>query len=110
MKKIKTILATLFLVILYSCEAITGKEVARLNVVQISTQENLDWKSTTLDLQANEKVYFWAEMDMEYEGDLGLAYQVQVIKGADTLGVMELDPMDKDMTVGEVQTTFGNKN
>lgn len=43
---------------------------------------------------------------MEYEGSLGLEYQLLVIKDADTLNFFKLDPEDKDITMGEVKTQF----
>ena len=99
----------IFACFLAACSAITGEEIARINIDHISTKENLDWKSIELDLNAGEKIHLWSEMDMKYEGALALRYQLQVIKDTDTLGYIEFDPMDKNITIGEIKTSFGNK-
>ena len=96
-------------IITVSCDALTGEEIARISDNQISTEESLDWKTAELDLKAGDEIGFWAEMDMEYEGNLGLRFQVQVIYEKDTLGIMEIDPMDKNITLGEVKTEIMDK-
>lgn len=103
------ILIILFAFLLAACSAITGEEIARINIENISTKDNIDWKSVELDLNAGDKIHLWSEMDMKYEGDLALRYKLQVIKEADTLGYFEFDPMEKDITISELKTSFGNK-
>lgn len=74
-----------------------------------STQEELHIQSTELELKAGDKIQLWTEMNMEYEGYLGLEYRILMIRGTDTLGVYQLDPEDKDITMGEVKTSFGGE-
>ncbi len=93
----------------YGCDAISAEEVARMSFEKASTQEELHIQSTEVELKAGDKLQIWTEMSMEYEGPLGLEYQLLMIKGADTLAMYQLDPEDKDVTMGEVKTSFGSE-
>ncbi|CAN5489073.1 hypothetical protein BH10BAC1_BH10BAC1_13380 [soil metagenome] len=103
------ILPFLFLLTLTACDALKSKEVARIPINQISNANAPDWKSTTIDLDKDDKLFFWTDMNIEYEGDLQLEYQVQIIKDTDTIGYVHLRPFEKNVTIGEVKTTFFNK-
>jgi hypothetical protein len=92
-----------------ACSKITGEEIARIKISEISREGAIHWKSTTVDLKADEKVYFWTDMNLEFEGPLAMRYQIQLIKDADTLGLIELDPFEKDITIGEIKTTLNDK-
>lgn len=89
------------------CEAITGKELARLAVNVVSTEGNIRSQETTLDLKAKDEVAIWSHMDMEYDGNVQLRFQIQVLKDSVAIALIEVDPTEKSMTVGEVQTQFG---
>ncbi len=103
------LLILLTAILAYSCDAISAKEVARLSFDRIATQENLNIQTTELELKAGDKIQLWTEMNMEYEGPLGLEYRVMVTKEADTLAFFQLDPEDKDVTMGEVKTSINDK-
>lgn len=103
------ILIILLIYSLTSCSTIAGEEIARIKVESISTEENYDWKTIELDLKAGDKIHLWSEMDMDYEGELTLLYQIQIIKKSDTLGYIKFNPMEKDITLGEIKTSIGNK-
>jgi hypothetical protein len=98
-----------FISILVSCDSLSSKEVARIPVNTISNIKNPDWKTTSLDLKAGEKLWFWTDMDIEYSGNLELIYQIQLIKNTDTLGYIEFHPFDKKITLGEMKTTLLGK-
>lgn len=107
MKKIIHLLA--IALILTGCEALTGKEVGRLPVNQLSTDGNLIIKETTLELKKDEEIGIWSDMDLAYEGNVALRFQVEVWKdGARTDG-FEIDPTDKNITLGETRVTIGDK-
>lgn len=101
-----TLLAILTLVT--AC-GITGEEVARMSFKNISTQDSLYIEYSTLELKAGDKVNLWTEMNLEYEGSLGLEYRLMVLKDSDTLGTLQLNPFERDISMGEVKTEFGNK-
>lgn len=103
------ILFLLTLGFIYGCDAISAEEVARLSFDKVATQEDLNIQTTDLELKAGDKLQVWTEMSMEYEGSLGLEYKVMVTKGADTLAFLQLDPEEKDITMGEVKTSFGSE-
>ncbi|GAB5527160.1 MAG: hypothetical protein Roseis2KO_50320 [Roseivirga sp.] len=104
-----TVLCILTLGFIYGCDAISAEEVARLSFEKTASQEDLNIQSAELELKAGDKLQIWTEMSMEYEGSLGLEYQLLMIKGADTLAMYQLDPEDKDVTMGEVKTSFGSE-
>lgn len=103
-----SILLLLTLVFTYGCDAISAEEVARFSFEKVATQDDLNIQTAELELKAGDKIHLWTEMSMEYEGDLGLEYQMLVIKESDTLAFYKLDPEEKDITMGEVKTSFGN--
>ena len=111
MKKINSLLS-LFAIILVmmGCDALTGKEVARLSIDQLTVdQSDLKTQSTTIDLEAGDRLNLWAHMDLEYEGELALEFQLLVIKEGDTLNMLPLNPFEVDITMNEVKTSFNNK-
>lgn len=96
-------------IVLTGCDALTGKEIGRLEINQLSTEGNLVVKETTLDLAKGEEIGIWSDMDMEYEGDVALRFRVEVEKEGKTVSQFEVDPMDKNITLGEIKTTVMDK-
>ena len=111
MKKINSLLnlaAIIFVVM--GCNALTGEEVARLSIDELTVdQSDLKTQSTTIDLEAGDRLNLWAHMDLEYEGELALEFQLLVIKEGDTLNMLPLNPFEVDITMNEVKTSFNNK-
>lgn len=89
----------------------TGEEMFRLpvNAVTTDTLNLLVKESAPIALNKGDKLYTWADMDMEYEGSLALQFSVELVKDGNSIGVVRLDPMNNDMTVNAVSTTFGGK-
>lgn len=107
MKKIPFLL--MLLISLVGCSAITGEEVARLPINEVSTENNLIVKEVSLDLKKDEEIAFWSDIDVEYEGEASLRFRVEVLKNGEDFGGFEIDPTDKSMTLGEVRTTIMGK-
>jgi hypothetical protein len=107
MKRLLTLLA--ISLALTACDAITGKEVGRLQINQLSTEEDLVIKETTFDLLKDDEIGIWSEMDIEYEGDIGLRFKIEILRNDENLGVLEIDPTEKNITLGELRTTIGGK-
>jgi hypothetical protein len=95
--------------ILTGCDALTGKEVGRLQINQLSTEGNLVVKETTLDLKKDDEIGIWSDMDIEYEGDVALRFRVEIWKDGKNMGGFEVDPTEKKITIGEVKTTVMDK-
>jgi len=91
---------------LVSCDALTGKEVGRNEFMAVSTPEKMDYQQMKLKLAKGEKIQFWADMDITYDGPLELEFFVQLPKA---LGIpsQRLDPLHTSLTVGEVKTVMG---
>ncbi|MET4104939.1 hypothetical protein [Hymenobacter sp. UYP22] len=101
----RPLLATLLLTApLGACDALLGKEIARLPVNQISTPQQEVAKETTVKLQKEDKVAIWSEMDMEYQGEAPLRFQVVVLKNGRPFNQLEFDPTQKNVSMNEVKT------
>lgn len=104
---LKNLSGILFIfIILSSC---TGEEVGRLPVNAISTEDNLIIKEQSLNLKKGDEIGIWSEMDMEYEGDAPVRFKVQILKDGKEFGGLEIDPTDKNISMGEVKTTIMDK-
>ena len=100
------VLSVLFL--LSGCDAITGKEIARLTVDTISTEARLVEREVSLPLKKDDEIAIWSHMDLAYDGDAVLRFKVRIVQPDSTeLPMLELDPMEKNITVGEVKSDLG---
>ena len=95
------------LLLLSGCGAITGKEVARLSIDSLSTPELLDMAEATVALQQGDVVAFWSDMDVAYDGEPELRFRVRILRGDTDLTLLEIDPMEMNVTMGENKTTVG---
>lgn len=96
--------------LLSGCDALIGKEVARLSINQISTDGNdLIIKEASLDLKKGEKIAIWSEMDIQYEGDVALRFKMNILKNGEYFVGLEIDPTDKNITIGEIKTSLMGK-
>ena len=94
----------LAIVLFSSCEAITGKELARLSIDTLSTPETLVMREATLDLKKDDVIALWSHVDIAYDGTAALRMRVRVVKDDADLQLFELDPMEKNVTIGEAKT------
>lgn len=98
------------LTLLTGCDALTGKEVARLSINQVSTDDdNLIIKETSLDLKKGDEIAIWSDMDIKYEGDIAIRFKMEILKNGENFGGLEIDPTDKNITIGEVKTSLMGK-
>ena len=93
--------------LLPSCEALTGKEIGRMTVNAVSTDDNIVMGETSVVLSKNEEVALWSHMDMEYDGNVDLRWRVRLLRDSIIVQELEVDPTEKNITVGEMQSTFG---
>jgi hypothetical protein len=96
--------ALALLPVLTGCDALLGKEVARLPINEVSTAGHEVVKQVTLPLQKDDKIALWSDMDLAYEGASPVRFQVQVTKDGAPFKELQLDPTEKNVTVGEVKT------
>lgn len=94
----------LALLLFPSCEAITGKELARVSIDTLSTPDHLVMGEATLNLKKDDQVALWSHLDMAYDGQADLRMRVRVVKDDADLQLFELDPTKKNVTVGETKT------
>jgi hypothetical protein len=88
---------------LSSCDALLAKEIARLPV-SISTPERDGLKEVTLQLQQGDEVAVWSDMDMSYQGDVPLQFQMQVLQNGQPFQQLAFDPREKNISIKEVRT------
>jgi hypothetical protein len=103
-----TLLIFLAAVVLVACDALFGKEVARLPMEQLSNEE-VFIKEVTLDLKKGETIALWADNDIEYENDLALVYIVEIFRDGKSMGGLELNALETNPKMMEVRTTVNEK-
>ena len=98
------------LTFLIGCEALTGKEVGRMPINHVSTNDdNLIIQEVSLDLEEGEDISIWSDMDIAYEGEVSLRFRIDVLKDGETIANLTLDPTDKNITIGEVEKSIMGK-
>ena len=108
--QLSSIILLLSLCLWTACDALNAEEVARLPINEVSTDpENPIVKEASLELKQGEKLYFWSEMDFEYEGEVQLLFRVELLRDGESMGFMEIDPTVKDITIGQIKTTIMDK-
>lgn len=96
-------------ILIFSCSFLSGEEVGRLAINEVSKEDNLISKETSIDLKAGDEIIFWSEMDIQYEGKVDMRFRVSIKKGEEEYGNLEIDPTEKDMTLTEVKNTLDDK-
>lgn len=94
---------------LSACDALLGKEVARLPVNAVSTAGHEVEKEASLPLKKDDEIALWSEMDVAYEGEAPMRFQVRVTKNGVPVNQLEFDPTAKNVTVGEVKTDLNGR-
>ena len=98
------------LALLTGCEALLGKEVARLSINKVSIDDNnLIIKEASFDLKKGEEIGIWSDMDIKYEGDVALRFKIEILKNGKSLDRLEIDPTEKNITIGEIKTSLMSK-
>lgn len=105
--KMLTLLVAILL--LSGCSALTGEEVGRLAINEVSSGSNTIKKETQALFKQGDEIVIWSDMDIEYEGEVSMIFRLSIARDGEVLDVIEIDPRQKDMTLGEVKTSFGNK-
>ena len=108
-----TVLLFLFVIIsifLSSCSVITGEEIGRLSINKVSSDnQNMIIEEVSIQLKKDQEIALWSDMDIEYEESVGLLFKIEISKGDSIIGVLEIDPTDKNRTLGEVKTSIMGK-
>ena len=105
MKNLISILAITSVILFSGCDALTGQEIGRLPINEVSIDDDhLIIKETELNLKKDDKLAIWSEMDMSYSGDVSFLFKLEILKDGEKMGGMEIDPTDKKVTIGEVKT------
>ena len=101
----------LFIIILisFSCSTLTGEEVGRLKINELSPENHLVIKEATLDLKKGDEIGIWSDIDIEYENDIALRFRIGVNKDGQQHGRFEIDPFEKNITIGELKTSVLGK-
>ena len=109
----KTVALILLAIAIFSftgCDALTGEEVGRLPINQVSTNDDEQIiKEISLDLKKGEEIAIWSDMDIEYEGDVALRFRMEIFRDGAKIGILEIDPTDKNISIGELKTSLMNK-
>lgn len=110
MKKPLVILTTIISVLFLTNCGLTGEEIARLPINEISkNDDNLIIKEVNLDLKKGDEIAIWSDMDFKHEGEVALLFKVEILKNGENLGGFEIDPTDKNLTIGEMKKSINGK-
>jgi hypothetical protein len=91
-------------VLLTACDALLGKEIARLPINALSAPGRDQPREVVVQLKKGDKVAVWSEMDLRYQGELRLEFQVQVLRAGQPVQQLAFDPRDKNISLKEVKT------
>jgi hypothetical protein len=109
-KRLSLLALPIVIAVLLGCGALMGEEVARLSINQVSTDENQPIvKEVSLDLKKDDEIMIWSDMDIEYEGNVEFRFIITILKDGEHFGEFEIDPTDKNITVGEMKTCIMEK-
>lgn len=109
-KSIGFLVFTISTLLLIGCSALTGEEIARLDINEVSIDNNnLVIKEASLQLKKEEEISFWSDIDISYDGAVALRFKIEVLRDGINLGVLDIDPTDKNITLGEVKTSLQGK-
>jgi hypothetical protein len=84
--------------------AACGKELGRIPFTSPAASD------ATMDLAAGE-VSFWTDIDLAYEGDASLHYDIELLQGDAVVATATCDPLGTmHVKTGWVETNVGNKH
>lgn len=89
---------------LTACDALLGQEIARLPINAVSTPGHDIVKQASVKLHKQDKLALWSEMDMSYQGEVPLRFQVAVLRNGKPYTQLALDPTQKNISVNEMKT------
>jgi len=103
------ILITLVLPLIFiGCSAITGEEIARLEINKVSTSGNFTADEVTLELKKGDEITFWSDIDLAYDGGVETRFKVKIYKGDNKTKEININPIEKSISIGEVKTVLNN--
>ncbi|WP_346880829.1 hypothetical protein [uncultured Algibacter sp.] len=107
----KSVIFLSVVLLFLGCSALMGEEVGRLkiNALSIEKNKNLIVKETSLHLKKDDEIAIWSDIDVEYEGDIDLIFRIGIDRNGEEYGGLEINPMDKSITIGEFKTSINNK-
>ncbi|MFT4979285.1 MAG: 3-phosphoglycerate kinase [Myxococcota bacterium] len=82
----------------------TAAELGRVNFIGPATG------ATTSATVAAGPVALWTDIDLEWEGDLALRYDVRIAQDGAELAVMSCDPLDVNVTMNSMTTDLGSRH
>lgn len=95
--------------LLLNCSDLTGEEIGRLKINELSPENHLVIKEVTLDLKKGDKIGVWSDIDIEYEGDIALRFRIGASKDGEPHGRFEIDPTETSITIREIKSSILGK-
>lgn len=97
-------LIIVFTLLFISCSNFFGEEIARLSFDKVSARDVTYVKEVSLDLEKGDEISFWSKMDFKHEGNIEIRYNILISKNDEKIKVLEYDPREKNVTIGEIKT------
>ena len=106
----KLIVLIILTITLIGCDSITGEEIGRLSINEVSTgNDNKILNEFTVSLKKGDEIGLWSEMDMKYTGEVTLTFKLTMFKNSKRIATIDIDPTDKYITIGEIQKSINGK-
>lgn len=113
MKKISIYFVSILCVLLGSCSSnnnhLSNEALAELNFDKLSYDIPY-YKETTLNLERGQKIEFWSCLDIEFEGDIEMAYLVELWEKNKKIGGFELNALKTNPTLFKTEKQLGSKS
>lgn len=103
----KIILLCITVILFSRCNALKEKEIARLELNHTSN-DSLVIAEETIDVKKGDKIAFWDDLKIQFEGDLMLVFTIEIWKDSIKIGSLRLDALKTNPKLMEVKTQFGN--
>lgn len=107
-RSLSFILTLVLLLSVNGCSALFGEEIGRVHALQEGQDFDAELNEVVLDLKKGDEIGIWSEMDMHYEGQVGIEIALGIWVDESILQEISFDPRDKNPSLMEVKTSLGN--
>ena len=97
-------------IFLTGCTALSGEEIARIPIKEVSTENNIKMQEVSLDLKALDEVSIWSDMDFEWDRKVELRFIIEVLKNGKEFADYEINPTETSITYWETKTEMFGAN
>lgn len=86
-----------------------GRRSRQTSIDEIGYETPAEEKQTIISLKKGDEIAIWSDMDLSFEGEVQIGFVVKISKGNEVVESLNFSPFKKNITVGEIKTSLGNK-